>query len=108
MESEKKRFRFSLQISFERERRTLLVSQPDPSGRRDYSEETAREIDNEVHRLIEEQIDRVSRLPAARRATLLRATEVLMTRETVTGHELRALVDAADSADEERSSAAPL
>src|SRR5206468_11150776 len=48
------------QISFERDRRTMLGQAPEPVGRHhDYSEETAREIDVEVRRIIDEQIERV-------------------------------------------------
>jgi cell division protease FtsH len=88
------------QISFERDRRTLLLQSPEPSGRRDYSEETARQIDGEVHRIIDEQIDRVTELLSERKHLLLHAARILIAKETITGAELRVIVDAAqDSAD---------
>src|SRR5205814_1854490 len=46
------------QISLERDRRTMLLASPEPAGRNDYSEETAREIDMEVRRIIDEQVAR--------------------------------------------------
>src|SRR3954468_19257208 len=41
------------QLSLERDRRSMLLPGPEPSGRGDYSEETAREIDMEVRRIID-------------------------------------------------------
>ncbi len=86
------------QISFERDRRTMLVPSPEPSGRRDYSEETAREIDIEVRRIIDEQIERVTLLLEERKTVLMQAARVLIARETITGVELRAIVDGASTA----------
>ena len=77
------------QISFERDRRTMLVQTPEPIGRRDYSEETAREIDVEVRRIIDEQIERVGQLLEERKAVLMRAARTLIARESISGAELR-------------------
>jgi cell division protease FtsH len=57
-----------------------------------YSEETARAIDEEVRRIVEETYDRVRGLLAAKKSTLLRAAEVLKRRETLEGEELRRLL----------------
>ncbi|HSD28216.1 MAG TPA: ATP-dependent zinc metalloprotease FtsH, partial [Vicinamibacteria bacterium] len=61
-------------------------------GEREYSEETARAIDEEVRRIVEETYDRVRGLLGAKKATLLRAAEVLKRRETLEGDELRRLL----------------
>jgi cell division protease FtsH len=92
------------QISFERDRRTMLLQSPDPlGGRREYSEETAREIDVEVRRIIDEQIERVRHLLEERKPILLRAARTLIARETITGAELRAIaVGAGDGAEPTR------
>ena len=80
------------QISFERDRRTMLVQTPEPvSARRDYSEETAREIDVEVRRIIDEQIERVGQLLEERKPILMRAARTLIAREAISGAELRAI-----------------
>jgi cell division protease FtsH len=79
------------QISFERDRRTMLVQAPEPVSRHDYSEETAREIDIEVRRIIDEQIERVGQLLEERKPVLLRAARTLIAKETITGAELRAI-----------------
>jgi len=59
---------------------------------RDYSEETARAIDEEVRRIVERTYDRVRALLASKRETLLRAAAVLKQRETLSGEELRRLL----------------
>jgi cell division protease FtsH len=61
-------------------------------GEREYSEETARAIDEEVRRIVEETYDRVRGLLGAKKPTLLRAAEVLKRRETLEGDELRRLL----------------
>jgi cell division protease FtsH len=61
-------------------------------GGREYSEETARAIDEEVRRVVEETYDRVRRLLGAKRPTLLQAAQVLKRRETLEGDELRRLL----------------
>jgi cell division protease FtsH len=61
-------------------------------GEREYSEETARAIDEEVRRIVEETYDRVRGLLGAKKAILLRAAEVLKRRETLEGDELRRLL----------------
>ena len=61
-------------------------------GEREYSEETARAIDEEVRRIIEETYDRVRGLLQAKKPILLRAAEVLKRRETLEGDELRRLL----------------
>jgi cell division protease FtsH len=90
------------QVSFERDRHTMLLQTPEPAPRGDYSEETAREIDTEVRRIIDEQLERVTELLAVRKAMLMRAARVLIARETISGDELRALV--ADAAKDGTSS----
>ncbi len=61
-------------------------------GERDYSEETARAIDEEVRRIVERTYERVRGLLAAKKETLLRAAAVLKQRETLDGEELRRLL----------------
>jgi cell division protease FtsH len=82
-------------VAFDRDRRSMLVAAPEPVSRGDYSEETAREIDMEVRRIIDEQIERVGELLQARREVLMQAARVLTSKETISGDELRALVAAA-------------
>jgi cell division protease FtsH len=80
------------QVSFQRDRRTLLLQTAEPAGRGEYSEETAREIDVEVRRIIDEQLERVAEILSERKNLLLYAARILIAKETISGDELRALV----------------
>ncbi len=82
------------QVSFERERQPLFLQagQPMPPG--EYSEETAREIDCEIRRLIDEQYARVQALLQQQEPLLRNAAAVLLTKEVISGDDLRALVRA--------------
>jgi cell division protease FtsH len=61
-------------------------------GEREYSEETARAIDEEVRRIVDETYERVRKLLDAKKEILLRAAQVLKVRETLEGDELRRLL----------------
>jgi cell division protease FtsH len=66
---------------------------PWPGGpERDYSEETARAIDEEVRQIVERTYDRVRGILTTKKAILLSAAAVLKQRETIGGAELRALL----------------
>ena len=69
-----------------------------PSAERSYSEETAREIDQEVARFIGESYERAKKVIEDRRAILERVVEVLFEKEVMDGDELRALLNDADDA----------
>ncbi|MEQ1625918.1 MAG: ATP-dependent zinc metalloprotease FtsH [Nitrospira sp.] len=80
-------------ITLERERQPQFVQIPVASEKGDYSEETAREIDCEVRRIIDEQYERVKRLLEQRKAALVEGARVLLEREVISGSELRAIMD---------------
>jgi len=65
----------------------------------DYSEQTAREIDAEVRRVVEAQHGRVRKLLAAREPALRATAAALVAKETLSGDELRALVEDTSRAD---------
>jgi cell division protease FtsH len=65
---------------------------------KDYSEETAREIDQEVSRIVQESYARVRDLLTKRRDDLERLARRLLEKEVVDGVELRALLGAASAA----------
>jgi cell division protease FtsH len=79
------------QVSFERERRPLFLQAAQPETTGDYSEETAREIDCEVRRLIDEQYDRVRTILGSQVKILRQAAYVLLAKETMTGEDLKAI-----------------
>ena len=82
------------QVSFEKDPRATLLRTPEVhGGPGDYSQETAREIDSEVRRIIDEQRERVSEILAERKEILLAAGRLLLSKETISGQELRSLID---------------
>jgi cell division protease FtsH len=58
----------------------------------DYSELTAHEIDCEIRRIIDEQVERVRLLLEERLDALRQAAAVLLQQETMSGAELRDIV----------------
>lgn len=79
-------------ITLERERQPQFLQLPVASERGDYSEETAREIDCEVRRIVDEQYGRVRRLLEERKAALQQGAQLLLEREVMTGTELKAIM----------------
>jgi cell division protease FtsH len=80
-------------ITLERDRQPQFLQLQPASEKGDYSEETAREIDCEVRRIIDEQYDRVRRLLQAKQAALRSGATLLLEREVITGAELKAIMD---------------
>ncbi len=80
------------QISFERDRRPLFLQPSQAPAQGDYSEETSREIDCEVRRIIDEQYGRVSGLLGKQEPVLRKAAAVLLEKETISGEELKVIV----------------
>ena len=85
------------QVSFEKDRRSLMLQSPgEPQLRGEYSEQTARSIDDEVRRIIDEQHERATEILSQRHEVLLRAAQVLLAKETISGDELRELLAASE------------
>ena len=80
-------------ITLDRERQPLFMQIQAPQEKGDYSEETAREIDCEVRRIIDEQYERVKRLLAERKAALLEGAKRLLDQEVISGADLKAIMD---------------
>jgi cell division protease FtsH len=80
------------QVSFDGERQPLFLPTGQPHAGGEYSEATAREIDSEIGRIINEQYGRVTTLLAARQDVLREAAVALLRKETITGGELQAIV----------------
>jgi cell division protease FtsH len=78
-------------VSLERDRQPLFLPAAPPM-KGDYSEETAREIDCEIRRLIDEQHARAADIVGAHRDHLREAAALLLQKETMTGAELREIV----------------
>jgi len=80
-------------VTLDRERQPFFVQLQAPQEKGDYSEETAREIDCEVRRIIDDQYERVKRLLAEQKASLLEGAKQLLEREVISGAELKAIMD---------------
>ncbi len=79
-------------LTLERERQPQFLQLQIASEKGDYSEETAREIDCEVRRIIDEQYERVKRLLAEKKAALQEGAKLLLEREVITGTELKEIL----------------
>ena len=79
-------------ITFEPERKPLFLEISPGAGSRDYSEATAREIDDEVRRIVEECYGKVKGILSEKKMLLQNVARVLLEKETIEGEELRALI----------------
>ena len=82
-------------ITLERERQPQFLQLAVASEKGDYSEETAREIDCEVRRIVEQQYGRVKQMLEERKAALHQGAKLLMEREVITGAELKTILEGA-------------
>jgi cell division protease FtsH len=78
-------------VSYDADRPSFLGAAGTVPAERGYSEETAREIDCAVRKIVEAAFDRAVRLLAERRDLLERGAQELLRKETLTEHDLAAL-----------------
>jgi cell division protease FtsH len=79
-------------VAYEKERKSMFLDiSPDHQGK-DYSEETAREIDNEIKRIIEDAYQSVRQVLSEKEPLLQKVAGILLEKEVLEGEELRALV----------------
>ncbi len=81
-------------ITLERERQPQFLPIQGAQEGGDYSEETAREIDCEIRRIIDEQYAFVKRLLAERHSALVRGATLLLEKEVMSGAELKDILAA--------------
>src|SRR5437867_12757443 len=79
-------------LNFDRDPQPHFLQNGQPQAAGDYSEETAREIDCKVHRIIDEQYARVSRVLNSQQEVFREAAAVLLKKEIITGEELKAII----------------
>jgi cell division protease FtsH len=80
-------------LTFEKERRPLFLDIMAPQGPKEYSEETARELDQEVKRLVDESYRKVKEMLTANQDKLKKLAGVLLERETLEGDEIRKILE---------------
>jgi len=76
-------------LTFETERRPLFLDMGLPNGPKAYSEDTAREIDQEVKRLIDTSYLKVKEMLTKNQDRLRDLAKVLLEKETLEGEEIR-------------------
>jgi len=79
-------------LTFEKERRPLFLDIGLPTGAKEYSEETAREIDQEVKRLVDGAYQKVQELLGANKDKLKVLAIALLEKETIEGEEIRKII----------------
>jgi len=62
-------------------------------GSKEYSEETAREIDVEVKRIIDDTYTKTRKILENKKSVLIKLSKVLMEKEVIEGDELIAFLD---------------
>lgn len=80
-------------VTFQKERRSIFLE--GPSVPRDYSEERARMIDEEVENILGQAHKRVSRILQERRELLEKVANALLEKEVMEGRELRSMIQEA-------------
>jgi cell division protease FtsH len=79
-------------VAYEKERKSMFLDINPDSHNRDYSEETAREIDNEIKRIIESTYHSVRQTLSEKKQLLEQVAQILLEKEVIDGEELRRLV----------------
>ncbi len=79
-------------MTFEQERKPLFLDIAPGSGTKEYSEETAREIDNEVKAIIEHSYTKVRDVLTKKRDLLEFVAATLLEKESIDGDELRKML----------------
>ena len=79
-------------MTFEQERKPLFLDIMPGSGTKEYSEETAREIDNEVKAIIEHSYIRVKEVLTDKRDLLELVAKTLLEKESIDGEDLRKML----------------
>ena len=85
--------RLGLVTYTQQKRPMFLDSGPATASAREYSEETARAIDEEISRLVTEAHDRVRQILTEKRDPLETLSATLLEKETLQGEELKALLE---------------
>jgi cell division protease FtsH len=78
-------------LTFEKERRPLFL-ETFASSTKEYSENTAMEIDEEIKRIVNESYEKVRRILEEKKEKLEKIASILLEKEVIEGEELRELI----------------
>jgi cell division protease FtsH len=90
-------------LTFEKERRPMFLDIGLPSGAKEYSEDTAREIDEEVKRFVDDAYKKVQIMLKANEGKLRELASVLLEKETIEGDEIRKILGLPDKGVKEQA-----
>ncbi len=93
-------------LTFEKERRPMYLDIGLQQGAKEYSEETAREIDQEVKRLIDNAYAKVRQILSGNEDKLKKLAVELLKKETIEGDEIRQILGLPEKKKEEEAKAA--
>lgn len=79
-------------LTFEKERRPMFLDLGLPSGAKEYSEDTAREIDQEVKRFVDDAYKKVQKMLTSNQDKLKILASALLEKETIEGEEIRKIL----------------
>jgi cell division protease FtsH len=79
-------------MTFERERKPLFLDFDPSRGTKDYSEETAREIDDEIRKIIDQSYVKVKTVLIEKKEILERVAQILLEKESIDGETLRTIL----------------
>ncbi|MBS1238645.1 MAG: ATP-dependent metallopeptidase FtsH/Yme1/Tma family protein [Deltaproteobacteria bacterium] len=79
-------------MTFEKERKPLFLNFEPSSASKDYSEETAREIDDEIRKIIDQSYITVKKVLTEKREILERVAQTLLEKESIDGEALRTIL----------------
>jgi cell division protease FtsH len=82
-------------VAFERGREALYLQTAAFPSSQEYSEETSREIDAEIKRIVDEAHQRARKILKKKKAVLDKVAKTLLEKEVITGDELKKLVSKA-------------
>jgi cell division protease FtsH len=82
-------------VAFERNRESLYLQAAQFPSAQEYSEETSREIDTEIKRIVDKAHTRAREILAEKKAILDKVAQLLLEREVIAGDELKRLVSEA-------------
>ncbi len=80
-------------VNYRESSRNAFIPTGEPPSGGSHSEETAREIDEEVRRIVDDGLAKVRQILSTRRATLIALSEQLLKDETMDAEQLRRIVD---------------
>jgi cell division protease FtsH len=82
-------------VAFERGREAIYLQTPAFPAAQEYSEDTSREIDAEIKRIVDEAHQRAREILKEKKAQLDKVARILLEKEVITGDELKQLVSEA-------------